>query len=159
KYTLRVIPGRYGIEASDPSYVFNPPNRSIEIIDADSIGDDFEGALIGPSPKPTLLSISPTNTDLRLDPEAAPLLLEIIGSEFRPGARVMLGKTALSTQFNSPTSLTALIPASLLLTGGSFEVSVENPSPNLGASKTLLLMVRNAAPALASVEPESPVLE
>jgi len=159
KYTLRVIPGQYGIEASDPSYVFNPPGRTVEIIDADSIANDFEGALIGPSPKPTLVSISPATTDLRLDPEAAPLVLDITGSEFRPGARVMFGKTPLSTQFNSPTSLTALIPASLLLSGGSFEVSVDNPSPNLGASKTLLLLVRNAAPALGSVEPESPVLE
>jgi hypothetical protein len=154
-YLQTVAPGQYTIEPTDSRYLFFPPSRAVTIVQDDSIGNDFEGFLNGPSPKPALLSISPTTTEVRLTPNASPLFLTAAGSDFVPGAKLFLNNVAVPTQFVSETSLTASIPATSLEAGGALQVFVENPSPSFGPSGTVTLTVNNVGPILNSVDPAS----
>jgi IPT/TIG domain-containing protein len=152
-YVQRVSPGRYTIEPVDAGYVFFPPTRTITITEDDSIGNDFDAALIGPSPRPTLLSISPSTIDINLSGEGSPLLLTATGSDFVPGSKLFLDNVPVATGFISTTTLSAYIPQSFFQMGGTIQVSVRNPDPTFGPSGSLPLAVNNPIPVLASIEP------
>ncbi len=104
---------------------------------------------------PNLVSISPTITDVRLAADAGPLAMTITGSNFAAGATVSLNDADVTTQFNNSTSLTAMVPASALQVGGTYQVSVKNPAPSPGSSSTLPLLVNNVVPILTSIDAAS----
>jgi hypothetical protein len=134
--------------------VFNPQSRVVTITLDDSVGNDFDASLLGPTPKPTLLSISPTSIDARPG-GGPPLLLTVTGSQFVAGAKVLLNGVEVPTQYLSPVLLNASVPSTLLEAGGTVQVTVRNPLPTLGISNALPLVVVNPGPFLASVEPAS----
>jgi len=107
------------------------------------------------SPMPVLSSISPNSTPVRLSANAASLPITVTGASFIAGAVVLMNNVQVPTQFISSTSLTAVIPASLLQASGTFQVSVRNPEPSLGGSGAASFVVVNAEPVLISIEPGS----
>jgi hypothetical protein len=155
EYVQMVPPGRYTLEPVDAGYVFFPPTRTVTITEDDSVGNDFDASLIGPSPKPTLLSISPATIDINLSGDGPPVLLTATGSDFVPGAKVLLDNVPVATGFISATTLSAYIPQSFFQMGGTVPVSVRNPEPSFGPSGSLPLAVNNPVPVLASLEPAS----
>src|SRR5262249_30561803 len=152
-YIYRVPPGLYTITPSDPKYVFNPPSRTISIASDDSVGNDFEGALLGPTPQPTVTSLSPNSTTVRLSASDPPLFLNVTGSNFVAGAKIYVNGVAMPTLFLSSTVLSASIPATSLQSGSTLQVTVQNPDPTLGISAMLPLLLTNPGPVLATVEP------
>lgn len=87
---------------------------------------------------------------------AAATTLQVTGSGFATGAVVTFNGNALSTTRISTTSLTAVIPASSLTSGGTAEIAVVNPGA--AASSTFAFAVDSPAPVLASVLPNSAVV-
>jgi len=74
-----------------------------------------------------------------LVPEAAApggpgFTLAVNGAGFVSGATVNLNGTALSTTFVNSRQLTALVPASAIVTAGTATITVVNPSPGGGSS-------------------------
>jgi len=97
-------------------------------------------------------------------PNAAPqygssLSLSLVGENFVPGCYVTFNGTPLSTTYSDPTSLTALLPASLLGTSGSYSVGVTNSNVTDTTSNTLPFTVtaspNNPVPAITSLLPAS----
>ena len=79
--------------------------------------------------------------------------IEAGGTGFVPGAKVVFGATDLTTTFGSSTSITATIPASLLVSSGSVPVKVVNPPPGGGASTTISFTVTNPAATIQAINP------
>ena len=63
-----------------------------------------------------------------------PITLTLAGSNFLQGAIAQLGQIVVSTTFVSSTQLTAIVPSSALLNGGTYNLVVFNPSPGGGSS-------------------------
>ena len=72
---------------------------------------------------------------------------------FVTGVMVTFGGVALSTTLNSPTSVTAVIPAAKLVTAGSFDVAVKNPTPGGGTSAAIAFTVSNPNVTVTSISP------
>src|SRR5215472_3248487 len=73
--------------------------------------------------------------------------LAVNGAGFVSGATVNLNGTALSTTFVNSRQLTALVPASAIVTAGTATITVVNPSPGGGSSNFVYFPV--AAPQAA----------
>jgi hypothetical protein len=101
------------------------------------------------NPVAALTSLSP----LSVVAGAGTTTLHLTGSGFVDGAKVVFGATDLATTFGSPTSLEAVIPASLLASSGSAPVKVVNPPPGGGDSTTIAFTVSNPDAAIQSVTP------
>jgi hypothetical protein len=91
--------------------------------------DTLSFALLHPTP--TLATLSPTTTTLPLT--TASVTLTLTGTGFSAGTQVLMNNpslpaTALVVQTITPTTITAQIPATLLLTATTFSVTVQNPS-------------------------------
>ena len=94
----------------------------------------------------------------RIDPDTARVgtaYLDLIveGSSFVPESIVRIDTLGLQTVFVNTTRLTATIPGSELDTAGVFAVTVFSPGAGISNSKTFT--VKNPAPTLASIEPDS----
>ena len=94
------------------------------------------------NPVPTLTSISPTST-LVGSPE---FTLTANGSNFISSSVVRWGGANRTTTFGSSTQLTATIPASDLVTAGTVQVTVLNPSPGGGTSAGRTFSIAAAQP-------------
>jgi hypothetical protein len=70
--------------------------------------------------------------------------LVVGGSNFVSGAVVNFNGQALTTTCNSPTSLTATVPATALATAGSYNVTVANPAAGSTASQPATFTVTPA---------------
>ncbi len=99
---------------------------------------------------PTLSSISPTSALAN----ANSLTLTVNGKYFAPTATVRWNGTDLATTYSSSTRLTAVIPAANLTLGGTFPVTVFNPSPGGGASAALNFKINNPVPAMTGLSPD-----
>jgi hypothetical protein len=119
--------------AHDTSALFSPGTRAT--------GEVF-------SVKPTVQSLTPD----RVHAGAGPIALTVTGSNYAPGATVMLGTTALTTVFRSDTLLEATISAPLITEGGSLEVRVRNPHGEISLPATL--SVFDDPPQLARLTPD-----
>jgi hypothetical protein len=82
------------------------------------------------SSTPVLSSLSPVNAAAR----SPAFALTINGSGFVFGSSVTWNSVALETTDNSATQLTALVPASDLVNGGTAQVTVVNPSGSVSAA-------------------------
>ena len=118
---------------------YNPAPQVVEVVSA-------ENAV------PGLDSISPTSARAG-DPDET---LTVIGTDFATDAVVRWHDgstnttTDLATTYVSATELSAIVPAALLATVGTFEVSVFNPAPGGGTSSSLAFFITQSAATVIS---------
>ena len=93
------------------------------------------------NPVPTTTSISPTSKTLG----DAQFTLTVNGTNFVSNSVVNFSGSARSTTYVNSTQLTAIIPATDLLSAGAFNITVFNSTPTGGTSNTQTFTV-NAAP-------------
>ncbi|MFA5185251.1 MAG: IPT/TIG domain-containing protein [Patescibacteria group bacterium] len=102
------------------------------------------------NPVPTLGSISP---DTKYYGDAT-FVMTLTGTNFVPTSRAYYNhSTGLTTTYVSPTQLTALVPSTLLTYTGTFDISVNNPSPGGGGSGYLPFNQNNPFPTITNVSP------
>jgi len=101
------------------------------------------------NPGATLTSLAP----LSVIAGSGATVLTAGGTGFVPGAKIVYGSTDLTTTFTSSTSLSATIPASLLVSSGTAPVTVVNPPPGGGASTPISFTVANPTAAIQSINP------
>jgi hypothetical protein len=77
--------------------------------------------------------------------------IAVAGTGFVSGAVVKFNGASIATTFTSATALTATIPASALAAGGTFPVSVSNPTG--GPAAPLDFTVTNPVPTVTTVSP------
>jgi len=106
------------------------------------IGAAWSFVLSGPAP--TLITINPNNAVAG----SASFTLTVNGTNFLNGAAVQWNTTLLSTTPVSPSQLTATVPSSLLVAGGSIPISVVNPDGT--PTGTLTFTVQSPVLAIAS---------
>ena len=121
------------------------PSLSISSFGEDEAGEVYVCNLGGavyridgvPNPIPALGSLQPSSV-VAGDPD---FTLTVSGTSFAPGALVQWNGADRPTTFNSPTSLSAQIPASDLTTPGIASVTASNPIPGGGVSGSLSFYV------------------
>lgn len=103
------------------------------------------------NPVPTLTALSPSQAERG----GVAFTLRATGTGFVPGATLSFNGGARSTTYVNATEVTAAIPASDLVTTGSFPVTVANPTPGGGASNSLgfTVVAPNPAPTVSSLSP------
>ncbi|MCW5965904.1 MAG: hypothetical protein KIT83_17835 [Bryobacterales bacterium] len=102
------------------------------------------------APPPTLSAINP-NSAVEGNPAT---ILSASGANFVSGAVIRFGSTDLTTAFASPGNLSATIPASLLTTAGTVNVTVRNPDAKLSAALPFTISPRADSPTLSSLAPD-----
>lgn len=103
------------------------------------------------NPLPALTALSP----LSVTAGAGATKLEVTGTGYVQGAKIVFGTTDLTTTVVSATSLSATVPASLLTTSGSVPVKVVNPTPGGGSSTTIAFTVTNPSASIQSINPSA----
>ncbi|WP_129206981.1 IPT/TIG domain-containing protein [Silvibacterium dinghuense] len=103
------------------------------------------------NPKPSVTSISPSSVVAGSAAET----LTITGTGFLSSSVVNFNSTALTTTYASATSLTASVPASLLVFDGSAAISVTNPAPGGGTSAVQSYSISVPTPTVSSISPAS----
>jgi Big-like domain-containing protein/IPT/TIG domain-containing protein/beta-propeller repeat-containing protein len=101
-------------------------------------------------PLPTISGLSPFVADVG----GAGFTLTINGTNFYPEAAVTWGSTALTTTYVSATQLTALVPASLIASTGSAELTVTSLG-GTSAPATFTITSNSTFPLLLSLSPAS----
>ncbi|MDD5547695.1 MAG: hypothetical protein PHN74_02240, partial [Candidatus Pacebacteria bacterium] len=89
------------------------------------------------NPTPTTTSISPTSKNTG----DSQFTLTVNGTNFVSGAVVKFNGLNRTTTFVNSTQLTAIIPASDIITAGNYFITVANPSPVLAESNAQTLTV------------------
>lgn len=100
--------------------------------------------------QPTLVSLNPASA-LAGSPATT---LALSGSNFAPGCEVEFNGSPLATTYSDPTSLTAVLPASLLANAGSYPVAVDN-SDVTGTTSNALSFTVIPQPVSVTVTPAS----
>ena len=108
---------------------------------------DAGGPATGAAPEVTLLQ--PTNVKAL----ATETPLTVLGSGFLTGAKLKFGTTDLTTTFNGPGSLSAKIPAALLATPGSVNITVVNPAPSVATSAPVAFTIASADVTITTINP------
>jgi hypothetical protein len=103
------------------------------------------------NPGAALTSLSP----LSVVSNSGATTLTASGTGFVPGAKIVFGATDLTTTFTSSTSVSATIPASLLVGSGSVPVKIVNPPPGGGASTPISFTVANPAASVQAINPSA----
>lgn len=101
------------------------------------------------NPVPALTALSP----LSVIAGAGATKLEVSGTGYVQGAKIVFGATDLTTTLASATSLSATVPAALLQNSGAVPVKVVNPTPGGGASTTIAFTVTNPSASVQSINP------
>ncbi len=111
--------------------------------------------IAGLNPSPTLSALNPTSV---LAASGA-FTLTLTGTGFVPASVVRWNGADRPTAFVSTTQLTAQIPASDVLSAGTAQVTVFNPTPGGGTSSALTFTINapNPVPTLAGLNPTSAV--
>jgi hypothetical protein len=113
---------------------------------------------------PAIEAILPGVCSVRLETDASPLSLEIIGYGFRRGAVVLMeGKPLMTTYCETDaycldTHLYAKIPANMLVKAGFVKIEVKNPDPSLALSEATYLRIEGLQPTITAVQPGSATL-
>jgi hypothetical protein len=103
------------------------------------------------NPGAMLTSLSP----LSVVAGSSATTLQASGTGFVPGAKIVFGATDLTTTFTSSTTISATIPASLLINSGSQPVKVVNPAPGGGASTNISFTIANPAASIQGINPSA----
>ena len=98
---------------------------------------------------PTMATVAPTSVVMG----ATDTTITVSGASFASSAKVTFAGADLATTLVSATSLSAVIPAAKLVSSGSFDVAVVNPTPGGGASTPISFTVTNPTVSVASVTP------
>ncbi len=105
------------------------------------------------NPPPVLTSMTPSNVAAGVPP----FTLSLTGTEFVPGSEVRWNGQVRPTTYINALRLTAVIPASDLLTQGTAAVTVTNPSPGGGVTGALPFTItaagNNPVPSVANLSP------
>ena len=110
------------------------------------------------NPAAVVVSITPSNANVELEPNSPPLKLTANGFGFKPGATLNVGGVTVPTDTTQPSTantITGLVPASSLQVGGVIPVTVVNPEPAIGPPVSVPLNLQNLPPVLDSVQPTS----
>ncbi|HXI92095.1 MAG TPA: lamin tail domain-containing protein [Blastocatellia bacterium] len=108
------------------------------------------GTLVNGSPfslGPRITSIAPDNAKKG----ALPFDMNVLGSGFEGGSRVLIDGQVVTTEFIGPSHLVARVPASVTATSGSHPVQVRNEGGN--RSNSVSLAIIPPPPALFSITP------
>jgi hypothetical protein len=103
------------------------------------------------NPVPTITTLSPTSATAG----GGAFTLAVNGTNFVNSSTVKFNGNTRATTFISATQLTAAIPASDIATGGTFNVTVTNPTPGGGTSNSVAFTVNNPAPTITTISPTS----
>lgn len=98
---------------------------------------------------PTLLSLNPIT---KTAGENA-FTLTLTGTDFVQSSVARWNGNDLVTTYQDSTHLTASIPASLIVSAGTADISVLNPAPGGGASASITFTINNPAPSLTGISP------
>ncbi|MBP1595249.1 MAG: cell surface receptor domain protein [Acidobacteria bacterium] len=113
---------------------------------------------------PSVETVLPNSTPVRLEPGAGPLNIEVVGYGFRRGAVVLFnGEPLLTTYCESDAycltvRLHAKIPPEFLNIAGFAKIEVRNPAPSLANSQAAILRIDGLRPAITSVQAGSAAL-
>lgn len=121
------------IVAADSSRLFSPGTKAT--------GQTF-------TIKPAISSLSPKMVRVG----AAQFTLSVSGTNFLPGAVVLIGNTAVETVFRSDTQLEATVSAGLVAEGGALDVRVRNPKGELSTVARLLIV--DDPPKITKITPQ-----
>ncbi len=99
---------------------------------------------------PTISSLSQTSA---MAGDAA-FTISVYGTNFVSTSVVQWAGSSRTTTYVSPTQLDAQIVTSDLVSGGSFSVTVANPTPGGGTSGAQTVTVNNPVPTLDSISPD-----
>ncbi|MBB5066078.1 chitobiase/beta-hexosaminidase C-terminal domain-containing protein [Granulicella mallensis] len=99
-------------------------------------------------PTPVISSISPTFASAG----GAAFTLTVNGTNFVSGSTVQWSGTALATTYGSATQLTAAVPASLIASAGTANVTVAQAS---GVSAATTFTINNVGPTITALNPSS----
>jgi YVTN family beta-propeller protein len=105
-----------------------------------------------PPPTPTITTISPNSAVAG----GAAFTLTIDGTNFVASSMVNFGGAVITATFVNSTQLTAIIPASSIVSTGTSAVTVTNPAPGGGTSNALNFTVTsgpNPVPTISSIGP------
>ncbi len=107
------------------------------------------------NPVPTVTGLSPAS----VAQGAAAFPMKVSGTNFVAASTVDWNGTPLATSFLGASQLTAMVPASDLVTPATADVTVVNPAPGGGTSagQTFTVTASNPAPTLTSLSPTSAV--
>jgi len=122
------------IVAADPNRLFSPGTRAA--------GQTF-------TIKPVIRALSPGTVRVG----ASQFTLSVSGSNFLPGAVVILGNIALETVFRSDTQLEATVATALVAEGGAADVRVKNPRGELSSAARLLII--DDPPKITKITPQT----
>lgn len=106
------------------------------------------------NPVPAISSLSPSSATAG----GAAFTLTVTGSNFVSGSTVNWNGSALTTTYVGGTQLTAQVPATALVSAGSANVSVINPTPGGGTSGTSTFSINNPVAVLTSISPASAIV-
>jgi outer membrane protein assembly factor BamB len=96
------------------------------------------------NPLPALSSFSPQTVQA----DGPGFTITVNGSDFMPSAVVNWNGSPRGTTYVSASQLTASITSADILAGGTFAITVTNPSPGGGTSQSLSITVPNPVPAV-----------
>jgi hypothetical protein len=102
-----------------------------------------------PNPVPAVSSISPSSATAG----GVALNVTVTGTNFVSGSQAQWNSVALTTTYQSATSLSVQVPSADLTTAGTAMMTVVNPTPGGGASSGLTFTINNPVPVLTSISP------
>ena len=144
--TITINPGYSGVIGQ---------RQHLSVLDAQGVAVQY-----GAPPAPSATSITPTQV-----PAGNPTFtLTVNGTRFCRGTNdgngvagtvVEWNGVALATTYVNPTQLLATVPASLVATAGSANVTVYNAAPGGGVSTALVFSIGTPPPTISSLAPNS----
>lgn len=138
--------------AIDAAEIASAGTLSVTVLDPTPTGGESAPLLLTiNNPQPIATTLLPASV-VAGGPE---LIVGITGNNFVPTAVVSFASVPVVTSFLSSTELTAHIPASQMINGGLFPVTVINPAPGGGSSTPLTFTVNNPVPIAATLLPAS----
>ncbi len=130
--------------------LFDPGSHAVKVVNEDPLGGTsnqlpFQVLL----PAPLLTQMSPGGATA----EGPNFTLTVNGSWLVTGSTILWNSTPLPTTYISNSQLTAAVPASLVISAGSAQISVHQPSPYNQTSNPLTIPVFAAEPVLSGTRP------
>ena len=124
--------------------LISPIQYSVQVTNP---GGTVSGALTFSVLGPGIASLSTTSL-----PAGSPaFVLTVTGANYLPDSQISFGGTALATTFVNGTTLTATVPANLLIAAGQVNVLVTNP----GGANSNTALFNVLAPVIGSLSPAS----
>lgn len=136
-------------------YIKTVGNYSITVVNSNGTASSQATFYVkADNPAPTLNSINPNSVNAG-NPE---FTMNLYGLNFKNGATAYWQGTPLTTYYGDASYISAVVPASLLTTAGTYNVTVVNPSPGGGTSGAVGFTVNavgNPAPTITQLIPAS----